>query len=108
MTSWKTVFYLAALLSMGGYAFSVLRGPQGIPSMQENQRRIRESEQINEEFKRRIREYNLENERLQISPEEREKAVRKHTNKQKPGETTIILPHDAEADEDAKADSDKR
>ena len=92
---------------MGGYAVSVLRGPHGIPRMQENQRQIREAEQTNEELKRRIQDLNQENERLLSNPEERDKAVRKHTNKQKPGETTIMLSPDTESEEAPKVNPEK-
>jgi cell division protein FtsB len=82
-------FILAALLVSGVFA---LKGPQGIQSLIEKHRQIRELEEQNaltalENQRRRERIH-----RLETSETEQEMEIRKQLKLLRPGETTFILP----------------
>ena len=74
------------------YGWVFLRGPQGLQTLIEKRREIRELEERNANIK-------LENDRrkdrikrLQESRSEQEMEIRKQLKLQRPGETTFILP----------------
>ena len=79
------------LLLVAGVVHAV-RSPDGWPSMMENRRRVQEMERGNEALRQKAGELRRGNERLRSDHEARDEEVRRNTFKQKPGETTVILP----------------
>jgi len=84
-------FVLLVILA-GAYGWMFLSGPQGLQTLIEKRREIRELEERNANIrlendrrKERIR-------RLEDSRSEQEMEIRKRLKQQKPGETTFILP----------------
>jgi len=80
-----TMFCLAALVS-------VLMRPEGLPLMLQ---KYREMVSLNDEvrlLRDKVHRKHTEVERLRVSEEERQRAIRQHLNKALPGETVIILP----------------
>jgi cell division protein FtsB len=76
----------------GAYGWVFLRGPQGLQTLIEKRREIRELEERNVNIR-------LENDRrkdrikrLEESRSEQEMEIRKQLKLQRPGETTFILP----------------
>ena len=93
-------FVLVVLLATA-YGWVFLRGPQGIQTLIEKRREIRELEERNANIK-------IENERrkerirrLQDSRSEQEMEIRKQLKLQRPGETTFILPESEQKDKAA-------
>ena len=69
-----------------------LRGPQGIQSLLEKRRLIRQMEEQNASM---ARENNRRRERIRLledNPSEQEMEIRKQLKLLRPGETTFILP----------------
>ena len=84
-------FVLVVILA-GAYGWMFLRGPQGLQTLIEKRREIRQLEERNANIrlendrrKERIR-------RLQESRSEQEMEIRKQLKLHRPGETTFILP----------------
>jgi cell division protein FtsB len=80
------------------YGWMFLRGPQGLQTLIEKRREIRQLEEQNanirlenERRKERIR-------RLEESRSEQEMEIRKQLKLQRPGETTFILPESEQKD----------
>ncbi|MCC7155004.1 MAG: septum formation initiator family protein [Bryobacterales bacterium] len=86
---------LVAFLTLIGGIVRVIRSPQGWPSMLENRRKVQEIERSNDELRKQMTEMEQRNERLRHDREAQDEEVRRNTFKQKPGETTVILPHDS-------------
>jgi cell division protein FtsB len=91
---------LVAILACA-YGWMFLRGPQGLQTLIEKRREIRDLEERNanirlenERRKERIR-------RLQESRSEQEMEIRKQLKLQRPGETTFILPESEQKDKAA-------
>lgn len=63
--------------------------------MLENRRKVEEMERGNEALLKQKTEMEQRNERLRIDQEAQDEEVRRNTFKQKPGETTVILPQDS-------------
>jgi cell division protein FtsB len=83
---------LLVVLLAGAYGWVFLRGPQGLQTLIEKRREIRELEERNANIR-------LENDRrkdrirrLEESRSEQEMEIRKQLKLQRPGETTFILP----------------
>ena len=90
-------FVLVVILA-GAYGWMFLRGPQGLQTLIEKRREIRQLEERNANIrlendrrKERIR-------RLQESRSEQEMEIRKQLKLQRPGETTFILPESEQKD----------
>jgi cell division protein FtsB len=90
-------FVLLVILA-GAYGWMFLSGPQGLQSLFEKRREIRELEERNANIrlendrrKERIR-------RLEESRSEQEMEIRKQLKLQRPGETTFILPESEQKD----------
>jgi cell division protein FtsB len=82
------------------YAWIAVSGPQGLQTLLDKRREIRELQEQNAALTREI-EHRLDRiRRLEVSPSEQEMEIRKQLKLQKPGETTFILP-------DGPKDSDK-
>ncbi len=80
------------LILASAYGWVFLRGPQGLETLIEKRREIRELQECNVNIK-------LENDRrkdrikrLEESRSEQEMEIRKQLKLQRPGETTFILP----------------
>ena len=93
-------FVLVAILA-SAYGWMFLRGPQGLQTLFEKRREIRELEERNANIrlendrrKERIR-------RLEESRSEQEMEIRKQLKLQRPGETTFILPESEQKDKAA-------
>lgn len=83
---------LLVLAILAGSVVYALRSPQGLPSIRESQRKVHEMEHGNEEIRQQILEMQQRIERVRTSREAQDEEIRRHTLKQKPGETTVILP----------------
>ena len=84
--------YIAALALVAVYGLVALRGPQGVTSLLEKRREVRQLEEQNaaqaaenERRRERIR-------RLEDNSTEQEMEIRKQLKLLRPGETTFILP----------------
>lgn len=95
----RTGWVLAALVVLG-YAIS---GPQGLGTLIEKHREIRELEEHNAEMKRQNEALQQEIQRLDKSPSEQELEIRK-LKLLRPGETEFLLSDPAK---DSGADADK-
>ncbi len=84
----------------GAYGWVFLRGPQGLQTLIEKRREIRELEERNANLKRENERRKERILRLQESRSEQEMEIRKQLKLQKSGETTFILP-DSEQKEKA-------
>jgi len=89
--------FLVVILACA-YGWMFLSGPQGLQTLIEKRREIRQLEERNANIK-------LENDRrkerirkLQESRSEQEMEIRKQLKLQKPGETTFILPESEQKD----------
>lgn len=92
--------WVAAAVVVLGYAIS---GPQGLGTLLEKHREIRELEEHNAEMKRQNEALRQEIQRLDKSPSEQELEIRK-LKLLRPGETEFLL---SEPTKDSEADSDK-
>jgi cell division protein FtsB len=74
------------------YGWVFLRGPQGLETLLEKRREIRQLEERNDDIRRENERRKERIRRLQESRSEQENEIRKQLKLQKPGETTFILP----------------
>jgi cell division protein FtsB len=88
----KPAGFVLVIVAVAAYGWVALSGPQGISSLLEKHRLIRELQEKNattalenERRKEHIR-------RLKESPSEQQMEIRKQLKLQRPGETTFILP----------------
>ena len=85
------------------YAWIAVSGPQGLQTLLDKRREIRELQEQNAALTREI-EHRLDRiRRLEVSPSEQEMEIRKQLKLQKPGETTFILPDGPKDSEPAPA-----
>jgi cell division protein FtsB len=82
---------LGIFLLVAGVVHAV-RSPDGWPSVMENRKRVQQMERENDALRKKIEDMKRRNERLRSDQEARDEEVRRNTFKQKPGETTVILP----------------
>ena len=87
----RQIGYIAAVALACFYAFIVLRGPNGIPSMIERNQQVEALEKEIRELDARIADKKNFIEEVKKNPEVREREVRRQLNKVKPGETIIFL-----------------
>jgi cell division protein FtsB len=92
--------WVAAIVVVLGYAIS---GPQGLGTLLEKHREIRELEEHNAVMKRQNESLKQEIQRLDKSPSEQELEIRK-LKLLRPGETEFLLSDPAK---DSEADPDK-
>jgi cell division protein FtsB len=83
---------VVVLILASAYGWVFLRGPQGLQSLIEKRREIRELEERNEGMRRENEHRKERIRRLEESRSEQEMEIRKQLKLQKPGETTFILP----------------
>jgi cell division protein FtsB len=84
------IAYLAAFLSVAGYAVITLRGPHGIPALLERQRQIQEMQQRNAKLDREIERMREHIKRLTENPAQQELEIRERLKLVKPGEKVYI------------------
>ncbi len=94
----RTVFLLVVAV-VGVYGFLALRGPQGIPALQEKWREIRALEESNAAIQRENQYRRDRIKKLQESPSAQELEIRKNLKLNRPGETSFILPDAPKADQ---------
>jgi cell division protein FtsB len=87
----------------GAYGWVFLRGPQGLQTLIEKRREIRELEERNANLKRENERRKERIHRLQESRSEQEMEIRKQLKLQRPGETTFILPESEQKEKAAPA-----
>ncbi len=83
---------MLVLLIASAYAWVFLRGPQGLQTLIEKRREIRELEESNANLRRENERRKERIHRLEDSRSEQEMEIRKQLKLQRPGETTFILP----------------
>ncbi|MBI3681831.1 MAG: septum formation initiator family protein [Acidobacteria bacterium] len=81
------------------YVYMALRGPQGIPALQEKWQEIRAMQQRNADLSREVQMRNERIRRLKESPAEQELEIRKRLKLLRPGETTFIIPETPASEE---------
>jgi len=74
------------------YALIAVSGPQGLQTLLEKHREIRQLQEQNAALTREIEHRKDRIRRLESSRSEQEMEIRKQLKLQKPGETTFILP----------------
>src|SRR5258708_2006759 len=94
----RTVFLLVVAV-VGVYGFLALRGPQGIPALQEKWREIRALEESNAAIQRENQYRRDRIKKLQESPTAQELEIRKNLKLNRPGETSFILPDAPQTDQ---------
>ena len=77
---------------LAGYAWAALSGPQGVQSLLEKHRTIRQLQEQNAEAAQENQRRLERIQRLEKSQSEQEIEIRKQLKKQREGETTFILP----------------
>jgi cell division protein FtsB len=87
----------------GAYGWVFLRGPQGLQTLIEKRREIRDLEERNANLKRENERRKERIHRLQESRSEQEMEIRKQLKLQKSGETTFILPDSEQKEKAAPA-----
>ena len=83
---------LILLAVVAVYAWIAVSGPQGLQTLLEKHREIRELQEQNAALTRELEHRRDRIRRLEESPSEQEMEIRKQLKLQKPGETTFILP----------------
>jgi len=87
----RQIGYIAAVALACFYAFVVLRGPNGIPAMIDRNHQVEKLEKEIHDLDAKIGDKRNFLEEVGKNPEVREREIRKHLNKVKPGETIIFL-----------------
>ena len=83
---------LILLAVVAVYAWIAVSGPQGLQTLLEKHREIRELQEQNAALTRELEHRRDRIRRLEDSRSEQEMEIRKQLKLQKPGETTFILP----------------
>jgi cell division protein FtsB len=86
----KAVYAFIVLCGIA-YAFSALRGPNGIPALIEKRRQVREYETANEQLHRDIEQKRGRILRLETDPREQEIEIRQRLKLAAPGEKVFII-----------------
>jgi len=97
----RRVIFFVAFALIAAYGYVALRGPQGIPALQEKRSEIRRLEEENANLQSEIQYRRDRIKKLTESPAEQELEVRKNLKLLRPGETSFILP-DVPKQQDAK------
>lgn len=87
----RQIGYIAAVALACFYAFVVLRGPNGIPAMIDRNHQVEKLEKEIHDLDTQINDKKNFLEEVGKNPEVREREIRRHLNKVKPGETLIFL-----------------
>ncbi|MDP9054530.1 MAG: septum formation initiator family protein [Acidobacteriota bacterium] len=83
--------YAAIVLCGIGYSFVELRGPNGVSSLVEKRRQVREFEAGNEQLHREIEQKQDRIQRLQSDPREQEIEIRQRLKFASPNEKVYII-----------------
>jgi cell division protein FtsB len=86
----RTLYALIVLLGVV-YAFVELRGPNGIPGMQEKRRQVKEYETANQQMHREIEQKQERILRLEKDPREQEIEIRQRLKFAAQGEKIFII-----------------
>jgi cell division protein FtsB len=100
----RTVFLLVVAI-IGVYGYLALRGPQGLPALQEKWREIRKMEEENANLQRENQYRKDRIRKLEESPSEQELEIRKKLKLVRPGETSFILPDQPKQDQPKQDDA---
>ena len=84
------MFVVATLACV--YIYSALRGPQGLPALQQRWQEIRTLQQQNADLASEVQRKADRIRRLKENPSEQELEIRKRLKLLRPGETTFIIP----------------
>jgi cell division protein FtsB len=84
--------FALVIILVGAYGWVFLHGPQGLQTLIEKRREIRELEERNANIRRENDRRKERIRRLQESRSEQDMEIRKQLKLQRPGETTFILP----------------
>ena len=103
----RRVIFFVAFVLIASYAYVALRGPQGLPALEQKQSEIRRLEEENANLQREIQYRRDRIKKLKDSPSEQELEVRKNLKLLRPGETSFILP-DAPKQQQAPAAADSK
>lgn len=87
----RQIGYIAAVALACFYAFVVLRGPNGIPAMIDRNHQVEKLEKEIHDLDSKIIDKKNFLDEVRKNPEIRDREIRKHLNKVKPGETIIFL-----------------
>ena len=98
--------YLVGIGLLAGYGWIALRGPQGIETLLEKHREIRQLQDQNAAMARENERRREHIHRLKDSHSEQDMEIRKQLKLIRPGETTFILP-DTPKDGPSPADQAK-
>ena len=96
----KGPFIIAAIVA--AYVLVALKGPQGLESLLEKRKEIRQLQEQNAALTRENERRKDRIHRLEESRSEQEMEIRKQLRLVKPGETTFILPEAPKASPDDK------
>jgi cell division protein FtsB len=91
------------VIAAGAYGWLFLRGPQGLETLFEKRREIRQLEERNDAIRRENEQRKERIHRLESSRSEQEMEIRKQLKLQRPGETTFILPESEQKEKAAPA-----
>lgn len=83
---------MLVVILVGAYGWVFLHGPQGLETLIEKRREIRDLEERNANIRRENDRRKERIRRLEDSRSEQEMEIRKQLKLQRPGETTFILP----------------
>jgi cell division protein FtsB len=92
----RQIGYVAAVAIACFYAFVVLRGPNGIPAMLDRTNQVEKLQKEIKELDTKIVDKQVFLNEVRKNPEVREREIRRHLNKVKPGETIIFLEEKVE------------
>jgi cell division protein FtsB len=93
--------FVVVVILATAYGWMFLRGPQGLQTLIEKRREIRQLEERNDGMRRENERRKERIRRLQESRSEQEMEIRKQLKLQRPGETTFILPESEQKDKPA-------
>jgi len=88
----QRIAYLSVFALIVGYAYVVLRGPQGIPVLLEKRQMIRDMQERNATLERENQYRRERIQKLSHSSAEQEMEIRKQLHMLRQGETSFILP----------------
>jgi cell division protein FtsB len=91
MSGLQKVGVLTALTLCGVYVYVALRGPQGLPAVEERWTEIRDLQKRNADLKRDVDSRSDRIRQLQDSPSEQELEIRRRLKMLRKGETTFII-----------------
>jgi cell division protein FtsB len=88
----RPVMFICGLVALAAYASIMLRGPQGLASLEAKQNTVRQLEEQNANLAKEIGERKALIEKLRHDPSTQERFVRERTGKTRPGDTSFVVP----------------